>query len=68
MLRRFPPRRWPGTGGYCRVQLRFTRGRVVEVSYAGATEIMGEDDAVCVPIVRNCIDYRAQARGGATRR
>jgi hypothetical protein len=48
------------SNGYCRVQLRFARGKVAEVSYAGATEIWGVQDAVCAPFVRNCIDYRAQ--------
>jgi hypothetical protein len=44
--------------GYCRVQLRMENGRVTEVSYAGATSELGERDAVCAPIVRNCLDYR----------
>lgn len=48
------------SSGYCRVQLRFVGGRVAELSYAGATETWGLKDAVCAPIVRNCIDYRAQ--------
>ncbi len=43
-------------GQYCRVQLRFVRGRVAEVSYAGATEIWGARDASCAPIVRNCLE------------
>ena len=46
----------PG-GGYCRVQLRFVRGKVVEATYAGQTEIWGSPDAACAPIVKTCIDY-----------
>jgi hypothetical protein len=46
--------------GYCRVQFRFTGGKVAEVSYAGATDIWGRKDAICGPIVRNCLDYRGQ--------
>lgn len=45
-------------GGYCRVQLRMVKGKVTEVSYAGATDLIGGRDAVCAPIVRNCLDYR----------
>jgi len=48
--------------GYCRVQLRLVRQRVAEVSYAGATDLLWAEDAVCAPIIRNCLDYR-QARG-----
>lgn len=48
------------SGGYCRVQFRFASGRVAEVSYAGATDVWGRKDAVCAPIIRNCLDYRAQ--------
>jgi hypothetical protein len=44
--------------GYCRVQLRIENGKVTEVSYAGANSVLGESEAVCAPIVRNCIDYR----------
>jgi hypothetical protein len=49
----------PNTG-YCRVQMRFAGGKVAEVSYAGATNVWGRKDAICAPIVRNCLDYRAQ--------
>lgn len=52
-----------GSGnGYCRVQLRMVNSRVTEVSYAGATSVLGEKDAVCAPIVSNCLDYRAGRR------
>jgi hypothetical protein len=44
--------------GYCRVQLRMVNGKVSEVSYAGATSVLGERDAACAPIIRNCLDYR----------
>jgi hypothetical protein len=44
--------------GYCRVQLRFAGGKVAEVSYAGATNLWGRKDAICGPIIRNCLDYR----------
>jgi hypothetical protein len=44
--------------GYCRVQLRIEKGKVTEVSYAGANSELGETDAVCAPIVRNCLDYK----------
>jgi len=49
-------------GGYCRVQLRFVKGRVAEVTYAGATDIFGARDAVCGPIVRTCLTYQGTAR------
>jgi hypothetical protein len=44
--------------GYCRVQLRVVHQKVVEVSYAGATDLFGAEDAICAPIIRNCLDYR----------
>lgn len=43
--------------GYCRVQLRFVRGKVAEVQYAGATDIGSARDAVCGQIVRTCLGY-----------
>lgn len=47
-------------GQYCRVQLRFNRGQVTAVSYAGDTDVWGARDAECAPIVRNCLEYRRQ--------
>jgi len=44
------------SGRYCRVQLRFVDNRVVEVAYAGATDIWGARDAACAPIIRTCIE------------
>jgi hypothetical protein len=35
-------------------------GRVTEISYTGDTDIWGAKDAECAPIVRNCLEYRAQ--------
>lgn len=52
------------SSGYCRVQLRFVRGKVAEVAYAGQTEILGSTDAACAPIVKACIGY---AERGADR-
>lgn len=46
--------------GYCRVQFRFAAGQVAEVSYAGATSSWGRKDAICAPIIRNCLDYRSR--------
>lgn len=46
--------------GYCRVQFRFAGGKVAEVSYAGATSSWGRKDAICGPIIRNCLDYRTR--------
>lgn len=48
------------SGGYCRVQLRFTAGRVAEVQYAGASDLLEARDAVCGPIVRNCVGPQAK--------
>lgn len=47
-------------GGYCRVQFRFASGRVAEISYAGATDVWGRKDAVCAPIIENCLNYSAR--------
>ncbi len=47
--------------GYCRVQLRFVAGKVVQVQYAGATDIGSAQDAACGQIVRTCLRY-AEAR------
>ncbi|WP_024507150.1 hypothetical protein [Bradyrhizobium sp. ARR65] len=44
--------------GYCRVQLRFASGKVAEVQYAGATDILDARDAACGQIVRTCLDYK----------
>ncbi|UOM33497.1 hypothetical protein [Acuticoccus sp. I52.16.1] len=41
----------------CRAQMRFAEGKVVEVAYAGATDVMGAEDAACGEIVRGCIGY-----------
>jgi len=49
-------------GGYCRTQLKLVGGKVTEVSFAGATDLWGGRDAVCAPIVRNCLDYRKGRR------
>jgi hypothetical protein len=46
-----------GGGGYCRVQLRLVREQVAEVVYAGATDLLGADDAACAPIVASCLGY-----------
>jgi hypothetical protein len=43
--------------GYCRVQLRFVKGKVAQVQYAGATDIGSAQDAVCGQIVRTCLGY-----------
>lgn len=45
-----------GSDGYCRVVLRMVGGKVVEMSYAGATEVWGHRDAACGPIVRTCVE------------
>jgi hypothetical protein len=47
----------PG-GGYCRVQLRLVHDRVTEVAYAGATDMIGGEDAACASIIRTCLEYR----------
>lgn len=49
-------------GAYCRTQLKMVGGRVTEVSFAGATDLWGGRDAVCAPIVRNCLDYKKGGR------
>lgn len=43
------------TDGYCRVQIRFVEGKVVEVDYAGQTSIGAARDAFCAPIVQSCL-------------
>ncbi|MBS7543946.1 hypothetical protein [Ancylobacter oerskovii] len=47
---------------YCHAQLRFEQDHVVEVAFAGGTDILGARDAACGPIVKGCIDYRSAAR------
>jgi hypothetical protein len=49
----------PPNGGYCRVQFRIVHAKVAEVTYAGATDQWGRRDAGCAPIVRSCLDYKA---------
>jgi hypothetical protein len=51
-----------GGGGYCRVQLRLVRDQVAEVVYAGATDLLGADDAACAPIVASCLGYRGGSK------
>lgn len=48
--------------GYCRVQMRFLKGKVTEVQYAGATDILNARDAACGQIVRSCLDYGTPGR------
>ncbi|MCZ0735438.1 hypothetical protein [Phreatobacter sp. AB_2022a] len=43
------------TDGYCRVQIRFVDGKLVEVDYAGQTSIGAARDAFCAPIVQSCL-------------
>ncbi|MGV6875288.1 hypothetical protein ACUSIJ_21665 [Pseudochelatococcus sp. B33] len=50
---------------YCHAQVRFVQGRVVEVAYAGATDILNARDAACGQVVRGCIGYRPPNVGGA---
>ncbi len=38
-------------------QLRFVNGKVVQVQYAGATDIGDAEDAVCGEIVRTCVKH-----------
>ncbi|MBJ3777255.1 hypothetical protein [Acuticoccus mangrovi] len=47
-----------GSGAYCHAQVRFKKDHVVEVAYAGATDMMGASDAACGQIVQGCIGYR----------
>lgn len=42
---------------YCHAQVRFVEGRVVEVAYAGATDILNARDAACGQVVKGCIGY-----------
>ncbi|MEY9185896.1 hypothetical protein ABIG06_007451 [Bradyrhizobium sp. USDA 326] len=53
--------------GYCRVQLRFVRGKVTEVQYAGNTDIGSARDAACGQIVKTCLGYGAGGREAAAR-
>jgi hypothetical protein len=59
---------WIGQVGhvdaYCRVQVRFVRGKVAEVSYAGASDIAGASDAACGPIIKACLTYPARRVAG----
>ncbi|WP_226575596.1 hypothetical protein [Acuticoccus sediminis] len=41
----------------CRAQMRFAGGRVSEVAYAGANDVMGAEDAACAQVVKGCIGY-----------
>jgi hypothetical protein len=45
-------------GGYCRMLVRFEKGRVTEAKFSGDTGSGPARDSVCAPVVRACIGYR----------
>jgi hypothetical protein len=45
------------SGGYCNTQVRFARGRVVEVAYAGDNDLPRRRNALCTSIVDECVLY-----------
>jgi hypothetical protein len=51
-----------GSAGYCHMQVRFRETKVTEVTYAGETDIGPARNAVCAPIVRGCLAYKARRR------
>jgi len=44
--------------GTCSMQVRFVQGKVVEVAYAGDTDVAGIRHAYCAPLISNCLSYR----------
>jgi len=44
--------------GTCSMQVRFVHGKVVEVAYAGDTDVAGIRHAYCAPLISNCLSYR----------
>lgn len=44
-------------GGYCNTQLRFSKGKVVDIAYAGDNDMPSQRNALCTTIVDECVDY-----------
>ena len=44
-------------GGYCNMQVRFDSGRVVQVEYAGDNDLPRRRNALCEPIIDECVTY-----------
>lgn len=44
-------------GGYCNTQLRFDKGRVVDIAYAGDNDLPGGRNALCTTIIDECVEY-----------
>jgi hypothetical protein len=45
------------SGGYCNAQVRFAKGRVVDVAYAGDNDLPRRRNALCTTIVDECVTY-----------
>jgi hypothetical protein len=44
-------------GGYCNTQIRFSKGRVVDIAYAGDNDLPRRRNALCTSIIDECVDY-----------
>ncbi|MDW6025779.1 hypothetical protein SAZ10_28850 [Mesorhizobium sp. BAC0120] len=44
-------------GGYCNMQVRFSGGRVAQVEYAGDNDLPRRRNALCEPIIDECVIY-----------
>jgi hypothetical protein len=44
-------------GGYCNMQVRFSNGRVAEVEYAGDNDLPRRRNALCEPLIDECVTY-----------
>jgi hypothetical protein len=49
-------------GGYCNTQIRFDKGRVAEVGYAGDNDLPRRRNALCTPIIDECVIYAQTPR------
>ncbi|SER20892.1 hypothetical protein SAMN05216548_11341 [Faunimonas pinastri] len=47
-------------GGDCRLQVRFDKGRVTRIAYAGDSNAVSGRNAVCTPLIAGCVRF---ARG-----
>lgn len=45
------------SSGYCNAQVRFSKGRVVDVAYAGDNDLPRRRNALCTTIVDECVIY-----------
>lgn len=50
-----------GGTGYCHLQVKFVDGKVVELGYAGDNDVGPVQNALCAPIIKNCVGYHPAA-------